>query len=69
MPEIRYSVEPEFHTLGRNGISRTFGINVSTFKDEIHLEPINSRGKITQCLIPVPREDLPALIKALQAHV
>lgn len=69
MSEVRFSVEPAYGALGRNGTSRAIGVTAHRVLDEVHIHPINSRGQVTRCRIPVPLEDLPALIKELQCLV
>lgn len=69
MSDIRFSIEPAYGALGRNGISHAFGIRTARVLDEVHIHPINSRGGTTRCRIPVPVADLPALIAALQTYL
>lgn len=61
-----FTHKPEFHAIGRNGLSIAQGIEVFRRLEEVHLEPINSRGQVTVCRIPIPLADVPALIEELQ---
>lgn len=63
---MKYSSETVYGAIGRNGYTHVTGIEVTTCLEEVHLEPINSRGQVTVCRIPIPRADVPALIEELQ---
>ena len=65
-----------FDNLGRNGYLRAAGISVVRLSnlhtsgqtyDEVHLEPITSRGAVGRARIVVPARHVPRLIARLQA--
>lgn len=69
--KITYS-SPQWY-LGRNGTSQTIGLElmpIGTYSgnDYVALTPLNKKdGSPGRCQINVPFEDIPDLIKALQA--
>jgi hypothetical protein len=67
--EILFPEPAKYGANGRNGITKAHGLHISDLFGEIQIQPINSRGDVSRCRIPVPREALPALIKELQALV
>lgn len=56
--------------LGRNGTFQASGLKVwaGRYNGGVYLEPITSKGKVGRCCIEIPAEDIPALIKLLQAE-
>jgi len=58
--------------LGRNGVYKQSGINVSmVIGNPIHpkrvmLSPITSKGEVGRAWLEIPKEKIPELIKALQ---
>lgn len=54
---------------GRNGFSQCRGVCLDLVANdtEVMIQPINSKGEVTQCQIPIPVKDIPAVIRALQA--
>lgn len=65
--EITWPKECSRGVHGRNGFSQGRGVLVSlSGEDELLLQPINSRGGVTQCQIPLPVSAIEELIAALQ---
>ncbi len=55
--------------LGRNGMFRSTGVEVTVFQlgsGLVWIEPVTSKDKAGRCRIEVPVEDLDKLIEALQ---
>lgn len=71
MSQVLFQKPAETLTLGRNGYSQTHGVAVLADRagDEVSIRPVNSRGNLTQCRIPVPRRDLPAFIELLRSQL
>lgn len=61
MSAIKRDVEAPWMTLGRNGYSQAFGIEISDFTDAVLLEPINSKGDIGRARLVVPKTHIHAL--------
>ena len=59
--------------VGRNGTGMCRGIEVLDLTDKnppkVMIAPINSKGKVANCNIDIPVEDIPALIAALSDYV
>lgn len=59
--------------LGRNGNFKSIGLNVYKYKysteDKVELTPITSKGLLGRCVIEIPTESIPDLIKSLQACI
>lgn len=58
--------------IGRNGQMKCAGITLTkTAEKSVMLEPLTARGikygERGHCLVEIPNEDIPALIKTLQA--
>jgi len=61
--------------IGRNGMFKQSGIAIDLtereFKDKttstVELQPFTSRGEIGRAMLEIPLEDVPSVIKALQA--
>ena len=67
MSRIMFGKPPRFNNLGRNGYSWSHGVEITAIPpDEVYIEPINSRGDVTQCRIVIDRAAVPELIKVLQ---
>lgn len=54
---------------GRNRYCTAIGLELNNYPDVkwIGIQPINSKGHIGNCEIQIPYEDIPELIKILQA--
>lgn len=65
MKTINYSETTHF--TGRNGTFKQTGITVGQYShtEVIRITPITSKGIEGNCLITIPRKDLPALIAEL----
>jgi hypothetical protein len=51
--------------IGRNGTSQAHGIEICNDGSQINLYPINSKGQVSNCLIPIPKEHLQEVIDHL----
>ena len=56
----------EVNYTGRNGTGRQKGLEIELFQSLVIFEPVNSKGKVANCRIEVPAEDLDQVIKSLQ---
>lgn len=57
----------EYMTLGRNGYTKSCGIEVSQIGQEVFLEPVNSKGDIGRARLVVPMSHVRELRDALSA--
>lgn len=64
MPQIKFP-EAEYMTLGRNGFSKACGLSVQDISGTLFLEPINSKGDLTNARIVVPMTHVEQLRDAL----
>lgn len=64
--KIDYLDRANITAIGRNGQTICTGIGLTHLKSCVVISPINSKGKQTNCRIPVPHKDIDELIKALQ---
>lgn len=62
----------ETNAVGRNGVSRCKGVEITEYHASsrgtarnIWIEPVNSRGKTTNCRIKIPVENVREVIQAL----
>ena len=54
---------------GRNGQFNSTGLKIWTGSNKnVYIEPITSKGAVGRCFLETPAEDIPALIKLLQAE-
>ena len=60
----------ETHFIGRNGYFKQRGVSVrSTVGNTVLIEPITSRGTVGRCMIEIPKDTVPELIKALKDSI
>jgi hypothetical protein len=63
----RVAFQKETYAVGRNGNSRQIGLQVEEYpKNMLEINPVNSKGELTNCAIHIPKEDLPSVINALK---
>lgn len=55
--------------LGRNGFTRSRGLQCTLVGTELFLEPIGARGDISKCRLVVPVSSVDEVIKTLQLLV
>jgi hypothetical protein len=55
----------ETYYIGRNGMGKQKGIGFTRNMNTIQLEPINSKGHLSNCAINVPIDSIPAMIERL----
>ena len=69
MPDIKYHDHEDFPyrptSLGRNGMMKTVGLAVGSYKHCATIEPVNTKG-VGRCWIDVPLSAIPDLIYALE---
>lgn len=58
--------DKKYRYYGRNGGGNCTGINVIGHTNHIALYPMNSRGFTSNCMIPIPKEEIDNLIESLQ---
>lgn len=51
---------------GKNGYFSSIGFDLENNKDIITIRPITSKDQIAKCLVQIPKQDIPELIKQLQ---
>ena len=49
---------------GRNGMSKCHGVELLKFDNRILITPINSKGKLTRCVIQIPESAIPEICNA-----
>lgn len=62
---IRYTSEPQKHSLGRNGYFRTTGAEISCGPGYVTITPLTSKGEPGRCEIAIPMQDIRAVAEAL----
>lgn len=55
---------------GRNGIAKLTGLHLfMDSKDNLNIFPLNTKGGSTKTFLEIPKEDIPAMIAALQESI
>jgi hypothetical protein len=62
---VDLSKEPEEY-FGRHGFGKCLGVELWDNADCIRINPINTTGTTTACMIDIPKESIPQLIENLQ---
>ena len=55
------------YAIGRNGISGAIGISFSDEGNVIQIQPLNTKGNVTNCVIRIPKTDIPAFCSELKS--
>lgn len=65
--QLKFVPPMEKQSMGKNGLSRTIGIDLFLTKacGSLYITPINSKNSLTNCWVTIPDSDIPELVELL----
>lgn len=64
---LKYSSQTTY--IGRNGAGNQTGMGFTPNSESVMIEPLNSKGYLSHCMMNIPKKDIPEFIEILRSYL